>query len=170
MTREKFQELMKYLESYYQGHAPLDKMALNSYWESARCIPDDQVRAFYNDILKNCRFFPSLVEFREIIGIRRPQPVKLRNTQKCFCCMDSGSIAYTRTGLAPFPSYPYTFHARCPACNVGRRYQDWPAFDQIFGREALEEVRQKNLEQFGEITVEQAEAGRIAARQYGVRL
>ena len=170
MTKDKFGELMKYLESYYQGHTPLDKMALNSYWESAKNIPDDQARALYNDILKSCRYFPNLVEFREILGIRMPQPIPLRNTQKCFYCMDSGSIAYIKTGMQPFPSMEYKFSARCPLCNMGKMYSDWPAFDQIFNQEALEQVKQKNLELFGAITVDQEQAGKIAARQYGVRV
>lgn len=164
MTKKRFQEFLSYLCNQYNRQ--IDEMASNAYFEAAQGIADEDARKLYNDVLGNCKYFPSLVEFKEIVSMNKKDVVPLKNTQRCFYCMDAGTIAYTKKGVPPFQDYPYTYLARCPMCNNGKLYSSWISFDQVFDQKVLEEIKQKNIERFGSITVSQEKAAQIAARAY----
>ena len=164
MTKKVFETMLASLCTYYGK--TLDAMAMHTYLQEVSYIQDGDTRELYRKILQNCKYFPALTEFREIVGMIEKKPVPLRNVERCWYCMDRGTIPYTKQGMEPFKSYPYEFHARCPMCNNGKQYSGWPSFLAFFDRQALEEVKQKNLETFGDLTVSQIEAAKIAAKNF----
>ena len=158
MKKSVFDALMASLSGYYGK--TLDAMAMHTYQLEAEKIKDEDAREFYRKILQNCKFFPAMTEFREIAGMFAPQFVPLRNVERCWYCMDRGEIIYNK------PAEKATYSSRCPMCNQGQRYAGWPSFLELFGREALEDVKRKNLEEWGNVSVTQVDAAKIQASNF----
>lgn len=163
MTKEKFKTLMASLCGYYGK--TLDAMAMHTYQLEAEKVKDEDAREFYRKILQSCKFFPAMTEFREIAGMFTPQSVPLRNIELCWYCMDRGEIDYIKRTPGGFAESA-TYSSRCPMCNRGQYYAGWPSYLDVMGQEALEEEKRRNLERYGNITVPQAEAARIAAQNF----
>lgn len=167
MTRSCFQEFMKTLYSYYGKAQVKDQEAHKAYFDALAFLPDTEREFLYRGVVRNFRFFPTLPELLEIANMRRQAQAPVKNQVRCEYCMDTGVIPYQRKGFAPFRDQEYDFWASCPKCAVGKALEGpYPPMDQLFGEEALEQVRQRNRRLYGDLSPETVEKSRETVKAY----
>ena len=163
MTHKVFQDFQKSL-LYYFGRKPADTTAEmnNAYEEALRDVADEDMKALLSKAYAAFKFFPSIPELKGLMGQKRR--VALRNTDKCFYCMDAGLIPYTKTEKLGNITREYEYWARCPMCKAGQNYEKAPTYSFLFGEKALRKIRALNDQKYGDIQVEAERAKEYVRR------
>lgn len=171
MTRKTFDQLLVSLYDYYDPSHEKNRgeMAHRVYFDELREVPDSEAIALHGQILKNCRYFPTVSEIADIARRFVPEkPVQIPTgdaVERCPYCLSTGSIPYTKRESWDPVGYLYTYHARCPKCKRGERYADWPSYGDLFGEDELERVREKNERAYQKIHGNRVEAAKRSVRE-----
>jgi hypothetical protein len=158
MTKKTFAEFITRLAEYY-GKAELDAWARDQYYEACFCVFDKKAKNFYSDLVGNLKFFPRVSEFRECAQRQIETKAKQTNTERCWICMDEGSVSYYKKGMQPFPDWEYEHKARC-LCNAGRNFPDWPLITAVTSTEEAEYLAEQNYARYGKVTPEHGNRAR----------
>ena len=137
MTDKVFLSFWEDLCSHYAYKSASNVRIICLYKNGAADVDDKSRMELFDAVLTDCERFPSLGKFKDICERFMPKnPVnKYKNSEKCVYCDDNGFIYTDRT-----------FAWSCPKSNMGKKFrkQNYPPYDEKFGREALEELGEKN--------------------------
>lgn len=166
MTVEIFTNFINDLQNYF-GTRPLSDIVKAQYFKVCEPIENSKARELFGRILKDAKYFPKIPELAGYVsatlGERKKEYVAVRNSARCFVCMDKGLIQYTRK----IRNIDYDFLARCPRCEVGKAFENSPtiAYNALFGEEATDTLAETNRRKYGGIGV--SEAKETVAKNYG---
>lgn len=166
MTIEIFNNFINDMQSYF-GMRPLSDVVKAEYFKICEPVENAKARELFARILKDAKYFPKIPELAGYIsatlGERKKEYVAVRNSARCFVCMDKGLIPYTRK----IRNIDYGFLARCPRCEVGKAFQNSPTipYNELFGEEATDILAETNRRKYGGIGV--TEAKETVSKNYG---
>lgn len=146
MKKSEAAKLINDLMTYYGANKDNYQSAMELYLSVFCRCPASKSKQLYNRILKTFKFFPKVAELDFIEREMVPQSMpKVQNNEFCFACKNTGIIMYKRKvkSMGDIP-IEYEFTSRCPCCEKGKQYMDFPSFSQLFSDVELADIIEYN--------------------------
>ncbi len=159
MNKPKYDSFMADMYIYF-GKATLPKIANDQYFKMLFSVPDSKADDLCREIISTFKYFPKIAELKEYTDRFTTEIKSYKNMQKCYYCMDKGTIRYHEKGCKPFVNAVYEMEAVCPKCNAGKEWAHLVQrgylryFNDVFNDESLEAVRRDNIQIYGMATEE----------------
>lgn len=164
MTNKIFNSVFQSLGKYYrlkEDERP-DNNAMIEYYNAVKFVDDKDARNLYSEIVNSLNFFPKVPEIRGIAEKYRPKLGTFTNSDFCYCCLNVGYVDYYREE----DGYPYRYAARCPYCEAGKNYPEFPSVDTKFRPEEIKELIENNREKYGKLDHTRVENAKTTIRTF----
>ena len=146
MKKNEAAKLINDLMTYYGTNKENYQRVWELYLSMFCKCPASKAKQLFNRIVKTFKFFPKAAELDFIEREMMPQAMqKVENSEFCFACKNSGIILYKRKvkSMGDIP-IEYEFTSRCPCCDKGKQYMDFPSYAQIAQPYELEDLIEYN--------------------------
>lgn len=145
MKQNDAKKMLNDLMSYY-GKSPESLKSTVELYLSLFCkCPVTKSKALFQRIVKSFQYFPRLSELDFIENSFQGAPMKITNQEFCFACKNTGVIWYTKQVKSMGDTaFSYEFVSRCPCCEKGKQYPDFPSFAEIAQPFELEDLIEYN--------------------------
>lgn len=145
MKKSEAAKLLNDLMTYYGANKDSYQSAMELYLSEFCKCPASKAKQLFQRIVKTFRFFPKLAELDFIERKMKPQgPVTITNTEFCFACKNTGVIFYRKKVQSMGCWWEYEFTSRCPCCEKGKQYPDFPSFLQVCTQLELDDLMEYN--------------------------
>ena len=145
MKKSEAAKLLNDLMTYYGANKDSYKSAMELYLSEFCKCPASKAKQLFQRIVKTFRFFPKLAELGFIERELHAQaPVTITNSTFCFACKNTGVIFYRKKVQSMGCWWEYAFTSRCPCCEKGKQYPDFPSFLQVCTQLELDDLIEYN--------------------------